>query len=110
MITCISGLHTISFVYSISEQYSVGQRFDYVYNKMGFSHARILQWPQIFDTRLHIIRQRDEFLKSLGRDQYDPSKENFVPLKRLVSGKDQDFCSKVAKSNVRTFNDFLKTL
>ena len=53
---------------------------------------------------------RCSFLKSLGRDQYDPTKENFVPWKSLVAGKDADFATKVAKVSPEDFNEFIKNI
>lgn len=56
------------------------------------------------------VKQRHQFLKSLGRAQYDPSKENYVPVKALVEGTDLEFCKNYAKCNIDDLNTFLKTL
>lgn len=85
-------------------------RFDYLHNQMCLTHAQILNWPDVFRTRLVIIRPRHLFLVHVGRAQYDPMKENFVPLKQLVSGRDSEFSMNVAKVPVKQYNDFLKTL
>jgi len=89
-------------------RHAVTKRFDYLHNTIGYTHEDILVWPQVLRTRVFIIRQRHEFLKSIGRDQFDPKKENFVSLKSLVLGRDSDFCRIVAKVSVNEFNMFLK--
>ena len=77
---------------------------------MGLTHGHLAQWPGVLKTRLHILKQRHRFLLLLERAQYDPNKENYVSLQALVSGKDQDFCQKVAKTNVSDYYNFLKTI
>ncbi|KAJ0181785.1 hypothetical protein K1T71_002507 [Dendrolimus kikuchii] len=86
------------------------QRFDYIHNVMNISHARILKEPEILLCRNFRIKQRHLFLQNRGRAQYDPLKENFIPLKALFEGTDTEFCKKYAKCNATDFNDFLKTL
>lgn len=56
------------------------------------------------------VKQRHTFLERLGRAQYNPTKENFVPIIALVEDTDVEFCRKYAKCNVSDFNTFLKTL
>ncbi|XP_063844168.1 transcription termination factor 3, mitochondrial-like [Scylla paramamosain] len=86
------------------------RRFDFAHNHMGLSHQQIVQFPHVLLTRDFRIRQRHGFLKLLGRDQYDPSKPNYVSPLALVSGTDAEFCLTLAKSSVQAFNDFLKTM
>lgn len=59
--------------------------FDYLHNVMELSHKDVLMWPQIFQTYTDRLKRRHQFLASVGRDQYDPKKENFVSLHDLVS-------------------------
>ncbi|XP_063408188.1 transcription termination factor 3, mitochondrial-like [Mytilus trossulus] len=84
--------------------------FDYLHNVMGLSHKDVLMWPQIFQTITDRLKRRHQFLASLGRDQYDPKKENFVSLHDLVSGTDNYFSENVAKSTIELHDDFIKTL
>lgn len=91
-------------------KHALMQRFDYVHNEMGISHKDIVAWPSVLRTRQHITQQRHLFMKHIGRAQFDPTKENFVSLQALVTGRDVEFCDKVAKVPVKQFNDFLKTL
>lgn len=86
------------------------ERFDYVHNKMKIPQDRILQSPEILTARRHRLRQRHEFLKFLGKDQFDETKPGFISFKSFVGGNDKDFVLDVCKSSVETYDDFLKTL
>uniref|UniRef100_A0A182IJ00 Transcription termination factor 3, mitochondrial n=1 Tax=Anopheles atroparvus TaxID=41427 RepID=A0A182IJ00_ANOAO len=85
-------------------------RFDYVHRRMKISHADILKTPDLLLTRDFRIKQRHGFLKFLGKVQYDPKKELYIPLKSLAEGTDEEFVTEIAKSNMECFNRFLKTL
>lgn len=89
---------------------ALSERFSYIHNEMGFSHEDIVQWPSILRTRVPVLRQRHQFLKFLQRDQFDPSRENYVSSQALVTTHDVEFCNAVAKVPVKLYNDFLKTL
>ncbi|VDO97731.1 unnamed protein product [Soboliphyme baturini] len=84
--------------------------FDYVHNSLGFSHEEILKWPRVLRERKSRIQERHEFLRKIGRAQYDPMKPNFVSLNALMNDRDRDFCFTVAKVPVSVYNEFLKTL
>ena len=88
----------------------IAERFDYLHNEIGLSHSEICEWPSVFRVRLFVVKQRHNFLKTLGRDQFDKTKENFVSMKALTSGSDVEFSENVAKVPVQEFNNFLKTL
>ncbi|KFB51274.1 AGAP012143-PA-like protein [Anopheles sinensis] len=85
-------------------------RFDYVHRRMKISHEDILKTPDLLLTRDFRIKQRHGFLKFLGKVQYDPRKELYIPLKSLAEGTDEEFVTEIAKSNMECFNRFLKTL
>uniref|UniRef100_A0A182QXW2 Transcription termination factor 3, mitochondrial n=1 Tax=Anopheles farauti TaxID=69004 RepID=A0A182QXW2_9DIPT len=85
-------------------------RFEYIHRRMKISHAEILQTPDLLLTRDVRIKQRHGFLKFLGKVQYDPKKELYIPLKSLAEGTDEEFVTEVAKSNMECYNRFLKTL
>ncbi|XP_055902971.1 transcription termination factor 3, mitochondrial [Eupeodes corollae] len=85
------------------------ERFAYVHNEMKLSHEMIVQFPEILMSREFRIRERHEFLKTLGRAQYDPHKDLYVSPKSLVSGNDQEFVTNVAKCDMRMYEMFLKT-
>ncbi|XP_052862325.1 transcription termination factor 3, mitochondrial [Anopheles cruzii] len=86
------------------------RRFDYIHRQMKLTHAEILQTPDLLLTREFRIKQRHGFLKFLGKTQYDPRKELYIPLKTLVAGTDEEFVTEIAKSNMECYNRFLKTL
>ncbi|XP_073941668.1 mitochondrial transcription termination factor 3 isoform X2 [Choristoneura fumiferana] len=86
------------------------ERFNYVHNEMQIPHHRILEDPEVLLSRNFRIKQRHLFLSRLGRAQYNPKKENYVPVKSLVEGTDIEFCKQYAKCNVADYNLFLKTL
>ena len=77
---------------------------------MKFSHEKILQNPQILNTRLSRIVNRHKFLKLLNRDQFDEKLPRYVSLKDLYSGSDDEFVVKVCESTIETYDNFLKTL
>lgn len=89
---------------------SLLRKFNYIHNVMKISHETICQFPKIFLCREFRIKQRHMFLEKLGRAQFDPKKENYVPLMGLVEGTDLDFCKNYAKCTVDDFNLYLKTL
>lgn len=77
---------------------------------MQISHKTILKYPEVLFCRNFKIKQRHQFLLKLGRAQYNPTKENYIPIKSLVLDTDAEFCNNIAKCSVYDFNLFLKTL
>jgi len=84
--------------------------FNYLHNTMGIPHEIILECPESLMTRLFKFQQRHQYLERLGKARYDPLKPGFVSLEMLAKLSDAEFCSKVAKTPIEDFNDFLKTL
>lgn len=97
-------------MFLVSDDKALLRRFDYIHNVMHISHSQILREPEILLCRNFRIKEKHSFLQNRGRAQYNPLKENFIPLKALVEGTDIEFCKKYAKCNVSDFNDFLKTM
>lgn len=85
------------------------ERFDYAHNVMKLSHDMIIQFPEILLSREFRIRERHEFLKSLGRAQYNPTQDLYVSPKTLVEGNDKDFVKNVAKCDMQMYEMFLRT-
>lgn len=56
------------------------------------------------------LRQRHQFLRSIGRAQLDPAKPNYVPLNALAMSSDKLFAETIAKCPVTAYNEFVKTL
>lgn len=77
---------------------------------MKIPHEKILKFPEILTSRRHRLKQRYEFLKHLGKAQFDETKPNYVSFKSFVGGTDKDFILDVCKSTPETYDNFLKTL
>ncbi|XP_022101468.1 transcription termination factor 3, mitochondrial-like [Acanthaster planci] len=84
--------------------------FDYLHNHMGIPHKQIVKNPQVFNGRAFKLQERHQFLKLLGRAQYDPTQPGYVALEHLSKVPDAVFCQDIAKSSIEVYNDFLKTL
>lgn len=82
--------------------------FNFLQNTMNFSHKAIATWPRILRVPHHVLKVRHEYLKSLGRDQYDPEKPNYVSLQSLSHYDDVRFARNIAKTTVGEFNKFAK--
>ena len=74
-----------------------------------YTNDVILHCPSILAKPKYDIRIRHEFLKFLGKAQYDPRKPNFVPPSALLMS-DETFCKKVARVPVELYNKFLLTV
>lgn len=77
---------------------------------MKLSHDKILESPEILTSRKYRLKQRYEFLKSIGKAQFDETKPGYISLKSLVEGTDPEFVQNVCKSTLETYDNFLKTL
>lgn len=86
------------------------ERFSYAHDEMKLSHEMILNFPEILTSRQFRIEERHKFLAMLGKAQYDPKKDLYVSPKILVEGTDFEFVTKVAKSDMITYNAFLRSL
>ncbi|CAK9814969.1 Transcription termination factor 3, mitochondrial [Anthophora plagiata] len=87
----------------------VVKTFDYLHNHMGLSHKIICNQPQVLVCRKSRLEKRHEYLVSLKRDQYDPTKPLYVSPLALVGDSDLQFCTNVAKTSITTYNKFLKS-
>ncbi|XP_045601353.2 transcription termination factor 3, mitochondrial [Procambarus clarkii] len=89
---------------------SLLRRFNFAHNEMGLSHSQLVQFPHVLLSREFRLKQRHEYLKTIGRNQYNPLQPNYVSPSALVAGDDAEFCNTIAKTSVQDFNDFLKTM
>jgi mTERF domain-containing protein len=46
----------------------------------------------------------------LGKNQYDPTKPNYVSLDDIIVEDDEEFCKETAKTSVAEFNAFLRLI
>ncbi|XP_050535933.1 transcription termination factor 3, mitochondrial [Daktulosphaira vitifoliae] len=96
-------------IYIMSKHHLL-QRFIYIHETMGINHDRIVLEPKILSCRLNRIKHRHEYLKYLNKDQYNPTKPQYVSLSNIFEGTDPEFCVNIAKTSVEMFNTYLKTV
>ena len=97
-------------MFLLTDKLSLVNRFDYLHNVIKMNHETILAFPAVLTCREHRLRQRNEYLRHLERDQYDPKKPNYVSPLDLISSNDSHFASYVAKTSLQHFTDFCKTM
>nr|CAG4650434.1 EOG090X0C5Y [Sida crystallina] len=94
----------------IMNRHILVERFDYLHNVIKMDHDTIVTFPAVLTCRDFRLRERHQFLRFLGRHQYNPKEPNYVSPLDLIRGTDAVFACNVAKSSVLEFNDFCKTL
>jgi len=94
----------------MNSQTDLLERFDFIHNVMKIPHDKILQTPEILLSRRHRLKQRHDFLRLIGKLQFDETKPGYISLKKFVEGNDKDFVLNVCKSSLETYDNFLKTL
>jgi mTERF domain-containing protein len=75
-----------------------------------FSHEDIARCPDLLGVRESRLKNRIGFLKKIGKAQFDPEKPNYVSFKMMYAGDDSEFATKVAKSSVLEYNNYMKSL
>ncbi len=84
--------------------------FDFLYNEMKISRQRFLDYPPILKQSFQQLRTRCLYLKYVKRQQFDPTKPNFVSLKDLCLKTNDLFCQYVTKTTIQDYLNFMKTL
>lgn len=107
---CLSTLSKTNLIYIVAEPDAIRARFDYLHNTVKFSHEAFVVCPQLLLTRESKLRKRIGFLQSEGRAQFDPEQPNYVTFKMIYERDDAEFATKVARSSVLKFNEYLKNL
>ena len=97
-------------VFKMENEKDLQNAFNFLHNDVGFPHKLLIKFPSCLTVDVAPIKPRFEFLKKLGRDQFDPAKPNYVSPEKLAQLSDLEFCERVAKSSVHLYNDFLKTI
>lgn len=77
---------------------------------MNIPHKRIVEISGVLLCKARRLQERDEFLKKIGRAQYDCTKPLYVSLYDLITGDDAKFCLDVAKCSLLDYNTYLKSL
>ena len=96
-----------AMILTIPGRKGVEKRLHYVEDTMNIPRSAIIHFPQVFRIRMDRLQTRHKFLKQIKRDQFDPSKPNYVSLDAMLLSDDETFCQNVAKSTIGAFNDFL---
>ena len=65
---------------------------------------------RVEDLTYFVSRSRLSFLRSLGRDQFDPKLANYVSPELLTVKSDEIFCEKAARCSPVLFDDYQRTL
>lgn len=99
---------SINLINLISVKDLLRRSFDFIHNTLKIPHAKILEYPKVLRGYSSQLKARHDFLEKKGRAQYDPENPNYVSLKALATGNDEEFCERVAKCSVNEYNSFLK--
>lgn len=94
----------------IADSFDLMERYQYIIRTMNVPLNQLLKMPNILATRLFRIRERHEYLRSLGKAQYNPKLDLYVSLDILITGSNEEFAQNVAKTSYKNFEDFLKTM
>lgn len=70
----------------------------------------ILEQPIILTRKKFFYKERHIYLECLGRAQYNPLLPGYVSLYEFFHLPDSEFCEKIAKTSVLSYNEYLKTL
>ena len=83
--------------------------YNYLTSELKLSNEIISHSSEIFRSQLRNVKTFHLFLKSLNRDQYDPSKPLYVSLKCLASNDLFETCKELSLCTDRLIS-FMKTL
>jgi len=92
----------------IQRRDGISERFHYLHSLMGVEHSAIAEWSKVLRTSVACLKVRHVFLQSLGKDQFDTSKPDFVSMEAFSAGRDVDFCNGAAKVSLDQFVEFKK--
>jgi len=96
-------------IYMQRDEERILEQFNLLHNEIGVPHEILTRFGGSLLVRPMYTKPRHEFLKTLGRAQYDPKLPLYVTPLALTDGSDLEFCQQVAKCPVDLFNQFVKT-
>ena len=86
------------------------EQFELLHNDAKIPHEVLSKFPKsLLGSAMH-TQPRLQFLRAIGRDQFDPSLPNYISPEMLTVVSDAEFCDKSAKCSEELFDKFLKTL
>ena len=85
-------------------------RFEFLHSVIKVTHAQIAQHPEILSCRVKFLRERHEYLKRIGRAQYDGRKPCYVPLQAFTVQPDSEFIRLYCHTSEEDYDAFLKTM
>ena len=83
--------------------------FEYIFKNITQDLDLICKFADVLGARVKVLEERDQYLKKLGRAQYDPLKPLYVPLYAFLV-EDKEFIAEFAKTHPEDMYKFLKTL
>ncbi|CAF4077746.1 unnamed protein product, partial [Rotaria sp. Silwood1] len=84
--------------------------FDFLFNEMNIKRQYLINYPPILKQSFQQLRTRCLYLKYIKRNQFDPTKSNFISLKNLCLKTNDLFCQYVTKTSIQHYLNFMKTL
>ncbi|XP_060556797.1 transcription termination factor 3, mitochondrial-like [Ruditapes philippinarum] len=88
----------------------VEQIYNYIHDVMEIPQDLIVKFGKSLITLRYTLDTRHRFLVKLGKNQYDPTKPNYVSLYDIIVEDDEEFCKETAKTAVAEFNAFLRLI
>jgi mTERF domain-containing protein len=82
--------------------------FDYIHNIAKVPHEMIVKFPEVFTADVQTVRNRIDYLKLLGKDQFDPLEPLYIPLTAIAVMSDEEFANKFARTSEADYDLFLK--
>lgn len=99
----------LQFIF-FSDPAIVRDNYFYLTEKMNLDQELIEKTLELLLMSPESLVERYLFLKFLDRAQFDPNLSGFIPPLKFAKFDDEDFATKLAKSNLKIFYLFVKTL
>ncbi|OQR79599.1 mTERF domain-containing protein 1 [Tropilaelaps mercedesae] len=84
-------------------------RFDCLQNLIGFGRQDLVDNSKVLIVRDYRLKERLGFLRHLNRAQFNREKPNYISALDMATTRDENFVTKVAKSTMKEYKDYLKS-
>lgn len=84
--------------------------YGYLHTTMKITNELIVGYPVALRCPVADIRKRNEFLKRLDLNQYQPELPHYISLRKLLHPNDRYFSETVCRKFLHDYDNFLKTL